>query len=98
MKLKDFLDANCKELIDKMNVDFDSHEFINQLIINHEVEYVKQLYSCLEIKGIFRAVHSQIGKYLSENQDELSILKLDRHKSDNIKDYESENQKWRRKL
>ena len=96
MKLRDFLDANCKELIDKMNVEFDSHEFINQLIKSHEIEYVKQLYSCLEIKGIFRAVHSQIGRYLSENQDKLLIKKLDIHKSDNIKDYESENQKWRK--
>jgi len=97
MKLQDFLNANSEELISKMNDDFDTHEFINQLIICHEIEYVKFLYSNLEVKGIFRAVHSQIGRYLSNNQKELSIIKLDTQKSDNIKDYESENQKWRKK-
>jgi hypothetical protein len=96
MDIKTFLDKNAKAVIAKLEIEFDSHSFINLMLRDYENEYVELLNIYKDRSGIFKAYHSQIGRYLSNNADTLSILKVDRVKSDNIKDYESENQKWRK--
>lgn len=98
MKVYDFLDQNSKNLINKMETEFDSHKFIKELINSHEKVYVELLYGYIDTIGIFQTLHAQIGRYLSDNSKLLNIEKLNRDYSENIKGYESENQKWKRIL
>ena len=98
MEINDFLDLRAKDLICKMEIEFDSHKFISQLLKDYEREYVELLYSYRESIGIFRTLHAQISIYLSKNESNLSISKVNKVKSDNIKDYESKNQRWRKTL
>jgi hypothetical protein len=103
MKVKEFLDirngerTRGQELIHKMKVEFDSHTFIKQLIKDYESDYVELLKNYTNVP-IFKTLHAQIGKYLSQNKKDLFIIKLEKIESENIKGYESENQKWRKKL
>jgi hypothetical protein len=92
--LNEFLDRVAIDLIRKMKSSFDTHDFIQQLLKDYELEYVNYLHSYNDKAGIFRTFHAQIGRYLSNNEIQLSIIKGVREFSENIKDYESENQKW----
>lgn len=96
MKVKDFLNQYAKEIVDKMEIEFDSHDFIKELIKSHEKSYVELLYSYINNLTIFRTLHSQIGTYLSENSKSLDIEKLVKNSSENIKGYDSENQVWKK--
>jgi hypothetical protein len=98
MKVNNFLNLRGKELICKMEVEFDSHRFITQFINDYEREYVELLYGYLESVGIFQTLHAQIGRYLSDNAVLLSIEKLNKDYSENIKGYDSKNQIWKRIL
>ena len=97
MKVNDFLDQNAIGLINKMETEFDSHKFIKELINSYEKDYVELLYSNIESAGIFKTIHAQIGRYLSDNSTQLKIEKDTREYSENVKGYMSENQKWRKK-
>ena len=82
-------------VIANLDNEFDSHRFIEEFRNLYEREYVDLL--CNHIKstnGIFRAAHSEIGRYLSNNSLSLSIEKSDIVKSENINNYENENQNW----
>ncbi|MEI6823914.1 MAG: hypothetical protein WCL51_18440 [Bacteroidota bacterium] len=94
MEVTNFLNSVAIGIIHKMNNEFDSHDFIMQLIKDHERKYVELLYSYKNSSGIFRAFHQQIGIYLSKNANSLSIIKIRQDFSENIKDYDSKNQKW----
>jgi hypothetical protein len=94
MEINVFLERSAKEIIQKMENQFDSHMFITQLCKDFEKEYVEGLYMYKDCTGIFRTFHSVIGRFLSNNTTTLSIRKVEKVMSDNIKDYESENQKW----
>ena len=96
MELKIFLEKNAENIISNMDEKFDSHKFISQLLKDYEKDYVELLYAHKKAKGIFRTLHAKIGKYLKENAIDLSIVKNGKVKSDNIKDYESTNQNWRK--
>jgi hypothetical protein len=98
MTVKNFMDQNAKNLIRKMENQFDSHRFIIQLSKDYEKDYVVLLNTYIESLEIFRTLHAQIGRYLTMNQDKLSITKIKRSDSDNIKDNESENQIWGKKI
>lgn len=95
-----FLDKNVKSIVEGLPETFDSHDFIRELIKADEEGYVRELYGCISShNGIFRDFHSQIGQYLSDNSKngKLGIESIGRLKSDNIKDYQSENEGWRKK-
>lgn len=95
-----FLDKNAESIIEEFSETFDSHDFIRELIKADERGYVEELYGCIDSRnGIFRDFHSQIGQYLREESKggNLDIESIGRAKSDNIKDYQSENERWRRK-
>jgi hypothetical protein len=96
MLVKNFLDANSKNIIQKMPNEFDSHDFIKQLIRDHERDYVELVYTFKDCNGIFKAFHSEIGKYLGKHAEILSICKLDKTDSENIKGNETSNQKWKK--
>lgn len=96
MKTTDFLKMTANCTVEKMETVFDTHTFITQIVKDFEKEYVELLYKYIDSPGIFKTLHGQIGLYLNDNQDYLSIEKLDKIKSDNIKDYKSMNQKWKK--
>lgn len=74
---------------------FDTHDFIEQFKIDFEREYVDLLYAYITVSnGIYRAAHAHIGRFLSENQNQLNIRSTDRVISPNTKRGMSENQEW----
>ena len=94
MDKKDFI-----TIIEKLDDKFDTHKFIEKYISLFEKKYVDLLYLNIESKnGIFKAAHSQIGKFLSNNSPYFNIEKEDKGISENIKKYDSENRKWRKIL
>jgi hypothetical protein len=93
MNTQFFLDKYAPNIIATMHQNFDSHDFIRQLIKDYEKEYVEMIYEHKDrTNGIFRALHAEIGRYLSENFVSLKIQKTSRIVSANIKGYKSENQ------
>lgn len=87
----------CKNVIKELDTEFDTHKFIEKFILIYEKEYVELLYSHIDgINGVFRAAHSEIGRFLSINSSLLDINKVDRVDSENIKRYNNENQNWRK--
>lgn len=86
----------AETLINKLNDEFDTHDFIVQLTKVFEREYVELLYEHKGHTHIFMSAHAEVGKFLVDNAKVLSIEKEIRENSENIKDYPSENQKWRK--
>lgn len=98
--IRTFLDRNAENIIEGFIGTFDSHDFIRELIKTDERGYIEELHGCIDShNGIFRNFHSQIAQYLSEESKNgnLNIESTGKIKSDNIKDYQSENEGWRKK-
>ena len=89
-----------KKIIESLGNEFDTHKFIEKLIRirEYEKEYVELLHSHIDKNGIFKAAHSEIGKFLADNSSYLEIEKANKECSENIKKYGTKNQIWRRKL
>jgi hypothetical protein len=97
-KLKEALDAHAENIVKKMGAEFDSHDFIEQFLTDYEKEYVELLSDNINSdNGIFRTVHAQIGRYLSDNVPTLEIEKTGKVQSTNIKGNKSKNQGWKKK-
>lgn len=91
--------AQAKSIIDALQDEFDSHDFIERLSIDYECQYVEIIKNHADSKnGIFRASHSEIGRFLSEKHSELGIEKKGKESSRNIKGYDSPNQCWRKEI
>ena len=92
-----FMKSNLSMIKDKIirSIDaekFDSHEFIRKFTKEFEIEYVEFLG---EYKTEpFRNVHSQIGKFLVDNQELLNIKAEGVIHSPNIFGIESLNELW----
>ena len=77
MTINSFLSSNQikikMRIINIMDNPFNSHDFIEKFAELYETEYIDFLN---QYKGnnAFRTVHSQIGKYLKEHENELGIL------------------------
>jgi len=84
-------------VIKELDTEFDTHNFIEKFIVLSEKKYVNLLHSHIDTKkGIFRAAHSEIGRFLSVNSFSLKIEKVNTVTSENIKKYDSKNQNWRK--
>ena len=95
--IKALLDKHAKEIISELPGSFDSHEFIQRLIKKDEEGYVRELHGCIKSKnGIFRNFHSRIGQYLSKNRETIGIRSTGKVSSENIKDYISNNEGWKK--
>ena len=66
-------DAIKMRIIKAMDSPFNSHDFIEKFAELYETEYIDFLN---QYKGnnAFRTVHSQIGKFLKEHENELEII------------------------
>lgn len=84
----------AQRIINELNDEFDSHEFIEQYITLYERDYVIMLIEKIESEQIFRTVNASIGRFLSDNTTELRIDKNGRETSKNVKGNDSENQGW----
>ena len=82
-----------KEIINNLPRPFDSHNFIQIFSKKFQKEYVQLLTAYDEEP--FIKVHSQIGKFLSENQTELGIQSNGKVLSANIFGEETENEQWK---
>jgi hypothetical protein len=82
-----------KKIVNQMPRPFDSHNFIQIFSKEFQKEYV-QLLTAYEEEPFIK-VHRQIGKFLSEKQEELSISSNGKVLSANIFGEESENEQWK---
>ena len=81
-------------IINGLNNEFDSHDFIENYITLFERDYVTMLVDKIDSEQIFRTVNASIGRFLADNQMELRIIKNRREASQNVKGHETENQGW----
>jgi len=82
-----------KEIINHLQRPFDSHDFIQVFSKEFQKEYI-QLLTAYEEEPFIK-VHSQIGKFLSENQEELGIKSNGKVLSANIFGEHTENEQWK---
>lgn len=87
----------AQRIIHRMRDEFDSHDFINDYMTLYERDYVRLLMEKIDSEDIFRTVDSLIGKFLTDNQEELEIAKTVRKTSRNVRGNETENQGWIKK-
>ncbi len=87
----------AQRIIHRMSDEFDSHDFINDYMALYERDYVCLLMEKIDSEDIFRTVNSLIGKFLTDNQEELEIAKTDRKPSCNVRGNNTENQRWMKK-
>lgn len=97
MSIKDFMQKNIGVIKDEIipdipKTEFDSHEFIRNFSHKFEKDYVNYLNEH-EVEP-FRIVHSQIARFLSENQVLLKIKDNGKTISSNIFGIDSKNEKW----
>lgn len=78
---------------------FTTRNFIEAFADKHEIIYVELLFAAYknDRSRVFHRVHSQIGAYLSENQEKLDIKKTRRLMTRNPFGRENEVQEWRKK-
>ena len=77
---------------------FTTRDFIEAFADKHEFIYVELLFAAYknDRSRVFHRVHSQIGAYLSENQEKLGIKKTRRLMTRNPFGREKEVQGWRK--
>lgn len=92
--VRNWLNSHAGNIINRLPDTFDSHDFIRELIKEDESGYVDLLHSFIGSNAIFRQFHSQIGRYLSVEKDNLRIRSTGEAQSENIKDYISSNEGW----
>lgn len=85
--------TTVKEIINHLPRPFDSHTFIQIFSKEFQKEYV-QLLTAYEEEPFIK-VHSQIGKFLSENQEALSIKSNGKVLSANIFGEKTESEQWK---
>ena len=84
----------AQRIIHRMEVEFDSHDFINEYMTLYERNYVGLLMEKIDSQYIFRTVNSSIGRFLADHQEELEISKTERITSHNVRGNDTENQSW----
>lgn len=97
MSINQFMRNNINVLRDEIiqnipNKKFDTHEFIRNFAKRFEIDYVNFL-SEYEQEP-FKTVHTQIGKFLLENQDALRIKNIGITYSPNIFGFDTQNEMW----
>lgn len=100
MTIADFLTEHMddvKQIINTLPATFSSHEFIQRFAHRFESNYITFLWEYRRPEGeygTFKVVHSQIGRFLSNNEAELHIQKTNRVYTQNVFGDDSDNQGW----
>lgn len=79
-------------VLDSMEDNFDSHDFIFEMMRHFPREYTHALYECRRAKDPIQTLHAKIGKKLLEF--DARIRKASRKTSRNVRGLSSRNQYW----
>jgi hypothetical protein len=80
-------------ILDRMEGEFESHDFIFEMMRHFPREYTNSLYECRRAKDPIQTLHAKIGRKLSE-MDGLS--KTRKKTSRNVRGLPSTNQFWKK--
>jgi hypothetical protein len=81
-------------IIDSLEDDFDSHDFIFEMMRRYPRDYTKALYECRRAKDPIQTLHAKIGRKLLDFDDR--IRKTRRKASRNVRGLHSRNQYWKK--
>ena len=87
-----FKDELFESILEKMKDQFDSHDFIFEMMRHYPRQYTHALYECRRAKDPIQTLHSKIGKKLLDFRGR--IRKMRRKTSRNVRGLPSENQFW----
>ncbi|HSG28313.1 MAG TPA: hypothetical protein VLA34_07515 [Candidatus Krumholzibacterium sp.] len=89
-----FKDDVFEVVLEKMEDQFDSHDFIFEMMRQFPRQYTYSLYECRRSKDPIQTLHAKIGRKLLEFDGR--ILKTRRSASRNTRGLPSRNQHWRK--
>jgi hypothetical protein len=89
-----FRDELFESILDAMNDQFDSHDFIFEMMRHYPREYTRALYECRRSKDPIQTLHAKIGKKLLDFRGR--IRKTRRKASRNVRGLPSDNQYWQK--
>ncbi|MFA5540243.1 MAG: hypothetical protein WC984_01060 [Bacteroidales bacterium] len=98
MTVFEIMNANIdavRAVINEMDDKFDSHDFIKKFSGEIELDYVNLL-ATARTATPFQTVHSQIGRFLRNNEDNLNIRYVEDVNSENIFGNVTECASWRK--
>jgi hypothetical protein len=87
-----FRDELFESILDTMNDQFDSHDFIFEMMRHFPREYTRALYECRRSKDPIQTLHAKIGKKLLDFRGR--IRKTRRKATRNVRGLPSDNQFW----
>lgn len=87
-----FRDDLFESILEKMNDQFDSHDFIFEMMRHYPRQYTHALYECRRAKDPIQTLHAKIGKKLLDFRGR--IRKTRRTASRNVRGLPSRNQHW----
>ncbi|HUV37706.1 MAG TPA: hypothetical protein VMX58_12275 [Patescibacteria group bacterium] len=87
-----FRDELFESILDTMNDQFDSHDFIFEMMRHYPRQYTHALYECRRSKDPIQTLHAKIGKKLLNFRP--TIRKTKRKASRNVRGLPSTNQFW----
>ena len=91
----DLLKDNVFEtILDRMPDEFESHDFIFEMMRHFPREYTTSLFECRRAKDPIQTLHAKIGRKLSEMKGR--IAKTRKKTSRNVRGLPSTNQFWRK--
>jgi hypothetical protein len=91
----DLLRDNVFEtVLERMENDFESHDFIFEMMRRFPREYTYALYECRRAKDPIQTLHAKIGRKLSDMRGRIS--KTRKKTSRNVRGLPSTNQFWRK--
>ena len=94
-----FLKANKRKVISVINSldsDFSSHDFLKKFSQKFEKDYVKLLSKYNDRNGAFQTVHKMTGFFLSKNKEQFNIDKTIHKKSENVHGNKTYVQYWKK--
>ncbi len=94
----DKLEGYFEDIIQKMNWQFTSHEFLLRLAHDHQSEYVGALASYKENGTPFKEVHHELIKRLRKLDGKLIVLRKTDYPSRDIFGVVSASAVWRKKI
>lgn len=87
-----FRDEVFETIIENLGPQFDSHDFIFDMMRHYPREYTKALYECRRSKDPIQSLHAKIGKKLLDFNE--TIRKVRKKSSRNVRGLPSTNQYW----
>ena len=87
-----FRDEVFETIIENLGPQFDSHDFIFDMMRHYPREYAKALYECRRSKDPIQSLHAKIGKKLLDFN--RTIRKVRKKSSRNVRGLPSTNQYW----